>query len=169
MSKLPVTLPSCTRSPILSSSTLARVIMSPASPESISLFSPPCDFKMWPGRIPFFSSLRNRLVSGLIVPLKMRMVEYFIFERGSKPTRNTSPASGPAGSALSSVTLSPSLSRRGFAWGGDGVYFTMMSRRLFTPISLRALVKTTGIIVPIFRAFTNTTAIFSAAISSPPR
>lgn len=49
-------------------------------------------------------------MSDLSVPEKIRMVEYFMFDLGSNPIRKTSPASGAAGSAFSSVVVSPSFS-----------------------------------------------------------
>ena len=116
--------------------------------------------------MPFRSWASKILVSDLMVPLKIRMVEYFMFDFGSKPTRKTSPASGPAGSGCNSVVFSPSIST---AEAGEGAYLTIISRSSVTPTSVRALVKTIGIIVPVLRAFTNTEPIFSEVIFSPPR
>ena len=108
-------------------------------------------------------------VSDFSVPLKMRIVEYFMFDRGSKATRKTTPTSGPAGSAFSSVTFSPSTSLAGAASAGEGVYLVIMPSSSLMPTSWRASVKTIGISLPVRSALTNTVAISAAGISSPPR
>ena len=94
-------------------------------------------------------------VSGLSVPPKMRTLEYFMLDRGSKATRKTTPTSGPAGSALISVTFSPSTSLAGSTSAGEGMYLMIMVSSSLMPISWRASVKTIGITVPDRIALTN--------------
>ena len=145
---MPAMWPSCTRSPTLNSSTFARVMMSPATPAETSSYSLPCDLRMCPGRKPFFSSLSIRFVSDLRVPLKMRMVEYFMFDFGSKPMRNTRPASGSLLSAFNCVTVSPSINSAGSTSVGEGLHLAIRSSSCSTPTSCLASVKTMGITVP---------------------
>jgi len=85
----PASDPSCTSDPIFNSSTFASVTMSPAAASPISLVSAPCIASGCPGRTGFLSSLMYNGVEDVSVPLNSRIDAYFMFDRGSKFTRNT--------------------------------------------------------------------------------
>ena len=97
-----------------------------------------------------------RLVSCVIEPEKIRIVEYFIFERGSKLTRNTRAASGSEVSGFNWFSASFVLSLAGSACTGEGVNLQMISNSSVIPTSCRASVKSIGMRVPLFRAVIKT-------------